>query len=335
MTKFKRLAYLGYYVKELDWGKFYLFTKYASQQTGRSKLSLWFGALLSSLRHNVSLLEYFQFGFYQISEAERLKWAGTGFMYEYQLYMNPKNMRNILDDKRQFFEYYKEFVSHGFFSLPDLQVGKPETSILWENDVIVVKKSNGKAANGIVFLKAVDYPRESLIRYMLDNGYNVAESYIQQHEEMNRLSPSGVNTVRIFTQLDINNEVVILGCRQRISLNSKVDNLAAGNVAAEIDERTGRIIGPGYFSDITKQPISVHPYTGEAIVGFQVPYWNQILQLVTKAALKHPQNRSIGWDVVVMDKGPSLIEGNHDWCKLVWQLPVQRGLKNELEKHLS
>jgi len=25
------------------------------------------------------------------------------------------------------------------------------------------------------------------------------------------------------------------------------------------------------------------------------------------------------------------IEGNHDWCKLVWQLPVNKGLKSMLE----
>jgi hypothetical protein len=56
--------------------------------------------------------------------------------------------------------------------------------------------------------------------------------------------------------------------------------------------------------------------------------------LAKDAALKHKQNRSIGWDIVVTDNGPGLIEGNHDWCKLVWQLPVNRGLKNILEKHL-
>lgn len=35
------------------------------------------------------------------------------------------------------------------------------------------------------------------------------------------------------------------------------------------------------------------------------------------------------------ENGPDLIEGNHDWCKLVWQLPVHKGLKPILEKHLT
>ena len=53
------------------------------------------------------------------------------------------------------------------------------------------------------------------------------------------------------------------------------------------------------------------------------------------AAKKHKQNRSIGWDIVVSPNGVGLIEGNHDWCKLVWQLPIKQGLKPILENHLK
>lgn len=49
-------------------------------------------------------------------------------------------------------------------------------------------------------------------------------------------------------------------------------------------------------------------------------------------AQRYPQNRSIGWDIVITPEGPGLIEGNHDWCKLVWQLPVGRSLKQMLEE---
>ena len=54
---------------------------------------------------------------------------------------------------------------------------------------------------------------------------------------------------------------------------------------------------------------------------------------VKKAALLHPQNRSIGWDIVITAKGPGFIEGNHDWCKLLWQLPVKKGMKSVLDAY--
>ena len=63
------------------------------------------------------------------------------------------------------------------------------------------------------------------------------------------------------------------------------------------------------------------------IVGFQIPFWKETLELVREAALLQTGNRSVGWDIAITDIGPELIEGNHNWCKLLWQLPVQRGLK--------
>ena len=54
--------------------------------------------------------------------------------------------------------------------------------------------------------------------------------------------------------------------------------------------------------------------------------------MVTQAAKLYPKNLSIGWDIVMTEKGPGFIEGNHDWCKLLWQLPVKKGLKSVIEK---
>ena len=63
-----------------------------------------------------------------------------------------------------------------------------------------------------------------------------------------------------------------------------------------------------------------------------MPFWKDRIALVTQAPKLHPQNGSFGWDIVMTEKGPGLIEGNDDWCKLLWQLPVKEGLKSEIEK---
>jgi len=89
-----------------------------------------------------------------------------------------------------------------------------------------------------------------------------------------------------------------------------------------------------YFPIITKEGKTIHPVTGEAITGFAIPYWKEVVELAKNAALCTPENRSVGWDIAVTAEGPELIEGNHNWCKLLWQLPVKQGLKKELEKYL-
>lgn len=331
----KKILYLGYYLKQLDKAKFSLFVSYTAKLTGKSKFSLVIDAFISVFKYNISLLEYFQFRFFDKSHEEKLKWAGTGYMYEYQKVMNPPSKRNILDDKREFYKYYKEFFVHHVFSLQELIENDNNIDDLYKSKKLVFKVSDGKCGVSINIIESTQIVKSEIVSFMKSNGYNMVESFIQQHDDLNRLSPSAVNTVRIFTQLNDKNEVEILGCRQRISINCPVDNLAAGNIAAPINENTGIIDGPGVYSDITKQPECIHPITGVEIVGFQVPHWKECLQLAKAAASLHPQNRSIGWDIVVTANGPGLIEGNHDWCKLVWQLPVNTGLKSLLKPNYA
>lgn len=332
-----RLVYFFYYLKKLDKDKFSTFLEFTKKQTGKNNISIVFEMIKDSLKYNISILEYFQFRFFEKTHSEKKEWAGTGFMYEFQLKMNPKEARDILDDKRLFNKNYKNYFIHQVASIQDLELDSQLFNIL-KNTVakkIVFKVSDGKCGVGVK-IESTDLfsSNEELINYMKNNSFDLVEEFIIQHKDLNQLSPSAVNTVRIFTQLNSKGDVEILGCRQRISINNSIDNMAAGNIAASINEDTGLIEGLGVYSDITKKSEEYHPVTNVKIPGYQIPFWNECVELVKKAAKEHPQNKSIGWDIVVTENGPGLIEGNHDWCKLVWQLPVNKGLKDKLLKHV-
>lgn len=330
---YKRILYLGYYFKKMDWKKFNLFLNYTSKLTTRSKISLVLDAIYCVFKYNISILEYFQFRFFEQTDEARKTWAGTGYMFEYQLKMNPKSSRNILDDKTKFYRLFKEYFVHQVADVADLKK-HPELRLkLLHNPSgkLVFKIADGNCGIDVQIEDANKFDENRIITFLENSQFDLVEEFIQQHSVLNKLSPSAVNTVRIFTQLDTNNEVVILGCRQRISVNSTVDNMAAGNMAAPIDANTGIVSGAGVYGDITKPEAKTHPITGVEIVGLQIPFWKQTVAMVTKAAKEYPQNRSIGWDIVITENGPGFIEGNHDWCKLLWQLPAKKGLKSLLE----
>jgi len=332
--KLKRTLYLGYYLKQLDTETFNRFLDVVVEQTGRNKTAVLSDILSSVLRYNISILEYFQFRFFELTAEERKQWAGTGYMYEYQLKMNPQSQRHILDDKTLFYKHYGDFFVHKVADLVDLK--KPDVvGQILENrsGKLVFKKSDGKCGAEVEIRRCSEFDPITITEFMKENNYGLVEEFIVQHPHLNLLSPSAVNTIRVFTQLNEVDEVEILGCRLRISVDSPVDNMAAGNLAAPIDEETGEVNESAVYSDITKEACTVHPVTGVNIVGFQIPYWKETLNMVKRAAKLHPQNRSIGWDVVITKDGPGLIEGNHDWCKLLWQLPVKKGLKPFLEAH--
>jgi hypothetical protein len=332
----KRVIYFGYYVKELETQKFFKFLNYTAHISGKSKASLVIDIIWSVFRYNISILEYFLFHFYKIGAAERQTFAGTGFMYEYQLKMNPKAFRSVLEDKISFLSAYKDFVKHRFLTISELKSNPERISELKnQSNKIVLKSSVGQCGRGIEVVSGDAFSAAQIVEKLETAGNDFVEEFVQQHDDLNQLSPSGLNTVRIVTQLDRNNKVIILAARLRITINSSVDNMAAGNGAAPIDLDTGKVSGPAVFSDITKEEVTVHPVTKMNIVGFQVPFWKEVITMIEHAALVNENNRSIGWDVAVTNLGPELIEANHDWCKLLWQLPVKKGLKADLEQYLN
>jgi hypothetical protein len=327
----KRFLYLGYYFKQMNWPLLGKFMRYTTATDGVSAFSQWRQMLACSLRYNISPLEFFQFRFLNQSPESRATWAGTGTMYEFQRLANPAEARKVLSDKRLFYSAYQRFFRHQQFTNADLE-RDPElvAGLLRDQPLIVCKAASGNCGRQVAFFETAGQRPEQLWNFLREGKYDLVETFARQHAALSQLSPTAVNTVRIFTRLNERNEVVILGCRLRISVNCRVDNLAAGNLAAPIDEQTGILSGPGVYSDITKPDESVHPITGVPIVGFQIPFWPETLALARDAALLRPENRSIGWDIVITPDGPGLIEGNHDWCKLVWQMPVKQGLKHLL-----
>jgi len=335
MRMVRRFLYLIYYLKHSELKTVKPFVDYASEITGYSNMRLIFEAIRSVFRYNTSIKDYFYFRFFELTAVERKKWAGTGFMYEYQLLMNPKGARDILEDKILFLQRYKPFINRRFYSVSSIKSEDNDLEKMLSNDSgkIVLKSSHGQVGAEVEVISTEKFNLKDLTEYMRVNNYDLAEEYVVQHHSLMELSPSGLNTIRVFTQLN-GVEVDFLGARLRISVNSPVDNMGAGNLAAPVNIETGEVNGSAVYSDITKHDEDIHPITGKEIVGFEIPFWKETVEMVRKAALYIPENRSIGWDVAITETGPQLIEGNHNWCKLLWQLPVKQGLKNELEKYL-
>lgn len=355
----RRLFYIIYYIKNTNYSSLNKFSKFVAKN-GKNRILQFFDIILCSLKYNISFLEYYYFRFWEKNSKERSHWAGTGFMFEYQLKMNPKQHRNILENKVKFLQEYKNFVRHKWAYIDKLKNDKQVAVTLLANPSgkIVLKGINEQCGKGIKIVNTPQTPSDTnklaineqcfeqnkdqsnqinstaeLINIMQTHNLGLAEEYIVQHDKLNHLSPAGLNTVRVFTQINSKGTVDFLGARLRITVNSFVDNLAAGNLAAPIDMETGKITKPAIYSDITKKPEENHPITKSPIVGFEIPHWGEIKQLCVQAALHNTNNKSIGWDVAVSNNFVELLEGNHNWCKLLWQLPVNKGMKKTLEKY--
>jgi len=309
---------------------------FVMKEKGMSYLFLYADILYSALRYNISFMDYFSFRFYNIGNKERKEYMGSGGMYEYQLKMNPKKSREVLHNKIKFLKKFSDCTGRSWATLEMLKndPGKAEQLLCNPTGKVVVKYSKGQSGRQVEVLDARLFSSSLLVQKMEMLHYDLVEEYIEQHHSLMQLSPSAVNTVRIVTQL-YRGKIIVVTSRLRISVNAPVDNASVGNIVVPLDTLTGKVTGPGIYADITKPDEYKHPVTGMDFIGFQVPYWEDCVQLVKKAAVCIPENRSIGWDVAVTGTGPVLIEGNHNWHYLVLQMPEKKGCKKLLLQYLQ
>ncbi len=85
---------------------------------------------------------------------------------------------------------------------------------------------------------------------------------------------------------------------------------ASGNLLAAVDPASGtvlRVIAGTGFGQRVDPP---HPVSGKPLVGFALPHWPAIADLVRQAAQAFPGFLCPGWDIAICDDGPRILEVN-------------------------
>ena len=160
------------------------------------------------------------------------------------------------------------------------------------------------------------------------------ESHIVQTEQLSRLNPSSVNTVRFMTNLMPNGNAKTIAAFIKIGRSGYcVDNAGAGgNVDACVDIETGEIKYAIQFDGWRKiKDIDCHPDTGEQLNGIVIENWNEIKKKVESFQASLPFVKAAGWDIAITEDGPVIIEVNDMWDR-TGQLFIRKGWKPEIEE---
>ena len=194
--------------------------------------------------------------------------------------------------------------------------------------------SKGRGAEKIVFSDFKD--EREIYDYMKSKSYTLFEELIKQHSAINAINDSSVNTIRVITLVD-NGVCHHLFTSFRIGAGKLVDNFSAGGIVADIDPETG-IVRTDAFNRKGERFVE-HPISGVTIKDFQIPLWDQVLELTETAALRMaPQGVGIvGWDVAVGEDKVYLVEGNSRPGHELPQLPYvceKKGVKYVLDPYL-
>lgn len=246
-------------------------------------------------------------------------------------YIYPNNQREdypLADNKL----ITKQLLEHEGVALPETYKVygyfyelKKLASDLAEHNDFVIKPAMGSGGGGIVVISGRDknnqdflaidgtpYSIEDLRKHISDIIFGIysfglhdeaiIEARIQQHPDIDLISPYGLADVRIiFCQ----HEPILAMIRLATKESHGTANLHQGAVGVGINIE----VGVTQHATQEGKSITTHPDSGVPLIGVILPCWGDVMDVGIRIARKSPL-KYIGIDIAISTDGPRLLEIN-------------------------
>lgn len=324
----EKLRYLTRVISGIRFDKLNRVLEKIKEKSGQGKVYTFFDILVCAAKYGAGYYDYLMFGFYDMNGRQRDTYLTRVRNKKIMDLMNDPAFSDEFDDKLRFNKTFAAYL--GRKTLNGETVTEEELAeFLRGQEAIFAKINHGDCGRGVekLYVKDFDSPA-AMLAYIREHGLVVLEHVLPQHEDMARLHPSSVNTMRILTDL-VDGQVHIAYITVKMGRGSGVcDNSGQGGILCRVDPQSGKIISPAtddYFNVYEK-----HPDTGIVLQGYQLPMVDRAVAMAKEAALVFPQVGHVGWDMAITPTGPAIIEGNEfpgtDLCQLAPFYPEKCGL---------
>lgn len=309
-----------------------IMSKNVSISSGKSRFYVICNAIYCLYRFGVIFTEYQAFDFIRRTNKNRATFVTVLWLLKILKKYNPKEFRDVFHDKRRFDEEFAEFIKRDSMSITSYD--KHVDKFLDEHKRIVLKKSKGCSGKQIYVSKVTD-TKEYITELIKKEHFDLIEEVITNCEEIKRLNPTSLNTIRVVTFRNGNYFKVLCACLRIGAVGSFVDNVSCGGTAARINLDSHKLDSIFMANSYRECENS---QKGRNEIGMSIPYWNEVIEMVERASLKVPQIHYVGWDIAITDKGPIMVEGNESFHTVVMQFYAsidEPGLKGVFEETLN
>ena len=276
------------------------------KKTNKNRISIFFDMTKCAKRYGAGYMDYDLFEMYNLTDEQRDTYITRGRNNSLISKYNDKAYFHIFENKDEFNEKFDKYIKRDWVKVKGTDKEKV-LDFIDKHNTFMAKPIDGGCGKGIEKINVSDYnSNEELYNYLNTSNSNFElEEVIKQNEEVSKIYPGAINTVRVVTILKDNIPHVICAYF-RIGNGKFVDNFNSGGMVAPIDVETGIV-----------QDRAI----GTPIKGFKFPYWNEALEMCKEAAKVVPQMAYVGWDVGFTPEGPLFVEANEFPGHDIYQLP--------------
>jgi len=279
------------------------------KSTGRVALDM----LWSAAFRNVAFQDYVDYDFAMLTRAERATFMTHSISNHIAMKYDHPDYREVFHDKIAFNRAFDAYLGREWMDVAEASVDEVK-AFTQKHGRVMGKVPVSDSGHGVSRYEAADITDWAAFRAeLLEKGQQLLEEYITQHPTLAAVCPGTANTTRITTFFD-GKKTHVLSMAQKFGRGQASDQQTFGGFYTMLD-LDGSARGAGYDShDNVHQ---THPESGVSIPDFKLPMVDELFQFVDQLARVVPQMQYIGWDVVIGEDRPILVEGN--WAAGVYE----------------
>ena len=284
------------------------FARSLSKRCGRNPLLLERDIIRAKKLNHISLDEYEWVGYYAMTGAQKRSVSTLWTRAELRKKYTNRHYKCVLMNKYIFSRVFSEY--YGRRCLDAERLTREELAGLAQGTGKVVYKplSKGQGRGVRIISAASDSELDEAYRLIKSLSRGIVEEFIVQHDELNRLNPGAVSIIRFYSVCTPAGTYLFAPVLTT-AMTRDISNGCQDALTAMADIRTGEVITDAVDQRVIRD-YETHPVTGVRFKGFQIPFWQETIDMMRDAVPQAWYISNIGWDVAITNHGPLLVEAN-------------------------
>lgn len=299
------------------------------------KRQLWEDMLFCRFAYGFKPDEYVAYALEKKTPEERKAYVSSRDLLCMIYQVNDRVDFEVYNDKARTYERFRPYYKREAICISAPQDFEKFHAYVAAHPAFVKKNVHEAMGRSVEYIDTAEkgLTERELFDGLIAQGKCLLEERVIQSRPSAALNPSSVNTIRCITYYT-RHGVIVPYCFMKVGrAGSFVDNGGAGGILVGIDSKTGRLNTDGFDEFITRY--EKHPDSGIPFRGYQLPEFEQAVELSKKLSAMTPTVKFVGWDFAHTEQGWVVIEGNGMSQLIGPQIVWERGVKAEMEATLK